>query len=58
MGGRRGVGGDLAKPPVMIAGLVPKLGVDGKDGSAEATRPILARDEAVAWIQKSVALIS
>ena len=31
----------------MIAGLVPEVGADGKDGSAEATRPNLVRDEAV-----------
>ena len=35
----------------MIAGLVPEVGVDGKDGSAEVTRPVLVRDEAVAWRQ-------
>ena len=46
MGCRCGVGGNLAKPPVMIAGLVPDLGADGKDGTAEATYPILVRDEA------------
>ena len=34
LGGRRGVGRDLAESPVMIAGLVPEMGVDGKDGSA------------------------
>ena len=50
MGGRRGVG-DLAEPPVMIAGLVPEVGADGKDGRAEATRPILVRDKALAWRQ-------
>ena len=51
MGGRFGVGGDLAEPPVMIAGLVPEVGADGKDGRAEATRPILVRDKALAWRQ-------
>ena len=58
VGGRCGVGGDLAEPPEMIAGLVPEVGVDGKDGAAEATCPILVRDESVAWIQESGALIS
>ena len=58
LGGRRGVGRDLAEPPVMIAGLVPEVGADGKDGSAEATRPVLVRDEAVPWRQNSGALIS
>ena len=32
----------------MIAGLVPDVGADGGDGSAEATRPFLVLDEAVA----------
>ena len=58
LGGRRGVGRDLADPPVMIAGLVPEVGADGEDGSAEATRPILVRDEAVAQRQNSGALVS
>ena len=58
LGGRRGVGRDLAEPPGMIAGLVPEVGADRKDVSAEATRTILVRDEAVAWRQKSGALIS
>ena len=58
LGGRRGVGRDLAEPQVMIADLGPEVGADGKDGSAEATHPILVRDEAVAWRQKSGALIS
>ena len=58
LGGRRGVGRDLAEPPVMNAGLIPEVGADGKDGSVEATRLILVRDEAVAWGQKSGALIS
>ena len=58
LGDRRGVGRDLAEPPVMIAGLAPEVGADGKDGSVEATRLILVRDEAVAWGQKSGALIS
>ena len=58
LGGRLGVGGDRTESPVMIAGLVPQVGADAKDGSAEATRPILVRDEAVAWRQKSGALIS
>ena len=48
---RRGVARGLTGPPVMIAGLVPEVVADGKDGSAEATRPILVRDEAVAWRQ-------
>ena len=54
----RGVSGDFAEPPVKIAGLVPEVGADGKDGAAEATCPFLVRDEAVAWRQKSGALIS
>ena len=58
LGGCLGVGGDLAEPPVMIAGLAPEVGADGKDGSAEATRPVLVRDEAVPWRQNSGALIS
>ena len=48
---RRGVARGLTEPPVTIAGLVPEVVADGKDGSAEATRPILVRDEAVAWRQ-------
>ena len=40
---------DLAEPPVMIVGLVPEVGADGEDGSAEV---ILVRDEAIAWKQK------
>ena len=35
-GGCRGVGGDLAEPPVMVAGLVPNVGADREDGVAEA----------------------
>ena len=31
---------------------IPEVGADGKDGAAEATCPILVRDEAVAWRQK------
>ena len=58
LGGRRGVGRDLAEPPVMIAGLVPEVGADGQDGSVEATRPFLVRDEAVARRQKTGALVS
>ena len=58
VGGRFGVGGDLVEPPVMIAGLIPEVGADGKDGTAEAACPILVRDEGVAWRQKSGALIS
>ena len=34
-GGCRGVGGNLAEPPVMVAGLVPKVGADGEDDAAE-----------------------
>ena len=52
------MGRDLADPPVMIAGLVPEVGAAGEDGRAEATRPILVRDEAVARRQKLGALIS
>ena len=52
------MGGDLAKPPVMIAGLVPEAVADGKDGSADAMCPILVRDEAVASRQKSGDLVS
>ena len=58
LGGRRGVDRDLAEPPVMIASLVPEVGDDGEDGSAEATRPILVRDEAVVRRKKSGALVS
>ena len=58
MSDRFGVGGDLAKPPVMIAGLVPEAVADGKDGSADAMCPILVRDEAVASRQKSGDLVS
>ena len=52
------MGEDLAEPPVMNAGLIPKVGADGKDGTAETTCPILVRDEAVAWRQESRTLIS
>ena len=58
MGGRCGVGRDLADPPVMIASLVPEVDADGKEGTAEAASSILVDDEAVAWIYKSGALIS
>ena len=58
LGGRRGVGRDLVDPTVMIVGLVLEVGADGEDGSAEATRPILVRDEAVAQRQNSGALVS
>ena len=58
VGGRCDVGGDLAEPPMMIAGLVPEVGADGENGTAEATCPILVCDEAVAWRQKPGALIS
>ena len=54
----RGVRGDFAEPPVKISCLVPEVGADGKDCAAEATYPALVRDEAVAWGQKPVALIS
>lgn len=57
-GGRRGVGGDLAKQPVMVAGRVPEVGAYGKDGVAETVSPIMVRDKVVAWIQKSGARIS
>ena len=46
LGGRRGVGGDLVEPPVMIAGLLLEVGADRKNGGAEATRPILVHDKA------------
>ena len=54
----RGVSGDFAESPVNISSLVPEVGADGKDGAAEATCPVLMRDEAVAWRQKPDALIS
>ena len=50
-GSYRSVGGDLAEPPVMVAGLVPEVGADGEDGAAETIGTILVRDEAVAWRQ-------
>ena len=54
----RGVSGDFAEPPVKISSLVSEVGGDGKDGAAEATCPVLVRDETVAWRQKPGALIS
>ena len=45
------MGRDLTESPVLIAGLVPDVGADGKDSSAEASRPIVVRDETVAWRQ-------
>ena len=58
VGGRFGLGRDLAKPPVMIAGFIPEVRGDGKDGTAEAMCPILVRDEGVTWTNKSGTLIS
>ena len=54
----RDVSGYLAELPVKISSLVPEVGADGKDGAAEATCPVLVRDETVAWRQKPGALIS
>lgn len=51
VGGHFGVGGGLAEPPVIIAGLAPKVGADGKDCNSEVRCPILVRDEDVAWRQ-------
>jgi hypothetical protein len=42
----------------MVAGLVPEVRADGEDGAAETVDPIVVCDEAVAWRQKSGALIS
>ena len=50
VGGRCGVGGDLAEPPEMIAGRAPGVSADGNDGAAEATRAISVHGEAAAWI--------
>ena len=57
-GGCRGMGGDIVESPMMVAGLVRKVGADGEDGAAETVRPIFVHDEAVAWRQKSGALMS
>lgn len=57
-GSCRGVSGDLAELPMMVAGLVPEAGADGEDGTAETIGPILVRDKAVAWRRNSGALIS
>ena len=47
------MGGDLAEPPGMIAGIAPEVGANEKDGTAKSTCPILVRDEALAWRQKN-----
>ena len=57
-GGCRGVGGDLAESPVMVAGLVPEVGAYREDDAAETVGQILVRDKTIAWRQESGALIS
>ena len=57
-GGCRGVREDLAEPPVMVEGLVPEVDADGEDGAAETIGPILVRDKAESWREKTGALIS
>ena len=57
-GGRRGVSRGLAKPPVIVAGLVPKVGADRMVLLKRLAQSWCVTRLYVDWRQKSGALIS